>query len=170
MKKIAIPLLFIVLTLLSCSLGRVGAKPDADRSRTGTGAYDENFDPLTLDDDTFRVIPPEQAGNTGTDSQKVKVPKTSRRMDSAEETIQGYRIQLAATTDENRARDLKKEAMLKLKAKIYLVFESPHYKVRAGDCRTFDEAKLLKQEVAESGFPDAWIVKTNVVAEAESGE
>jgi len=170
MKKNAILLLFIVLPLLSCSLGRVGAKPDAEKNKSGTGVYDENFDPLSLDDDTFKVVPPDQTQNKGADSQPVKVLKTSRRTDSAEETIQGYRVQLAATTDENRARDLKKEAMLKLKAKIYLIFESPNYKVRVGDCRTFDEARLLKQDVITSGFPDAWIVKSNVVAAAESGE
>lgn len=170
MKKTAILLLFIVLPFLACSLAGVGGKPDAAKNKPGTGTYDENFDPLTLGDDTFRVIPPDQTRNKGADSEPVKVPKTTRRTDSAEESIQGYRIQLAATTDENRARDLKKEAMLKLKAKIYLVFETPNYKVRVGDCRTFDEAKQLKQEVVESGFPEAWIVKTNVVAGAEFGE
>ncbi len=169
MKKTAIPLLFIILPLLSCSLAGIGGKPDAGKNKPGTGTYDENFDPSTLDDDTFRVIPPDQTGNRGADSEPVKVPKTTRRTDSAEESVQGYRVQLAATTDENRARDLKKEAMLKLKEKIYLVFESPNYKVRVGDCRTFDEARLLKQEVIASGFPDAWIVKTNVVATEESG-
>jgi hypothetical protein len=60
--------------------------------------------------------------------------------------------------------------MLKLKEKIYLIFESPNYKVRVGDCRSFDEAKLLKQEVIDSGFPEAWIVKSNVYAGAASGE
>ncbi|MDM7925800.1 MAG: SPOR domain-containing protein [bacterium] len=170
MKKSTILLLFIILPLFSCSLGRIGGKPDSEKNKPGTGSYDESFDPSTLDDDTFRVIPPNQTGNSGTNSQPVVVPKTTRRADSAEETVQGYRVQLAATTDEIRARDLKKEAMLKLKEKIYLVFESPNYKVRVGDCRTFDEARLLKQEVIASGFTDAWIVKTNVVAQSESGE
>jgi hypothetical protein len=169
MKKTTILLFFIVLTLLSCSLSQFSGKSDADKNKAGTGVYDENFDPMTLNDDTFKVTPADQGGNRGATSQPITVPKTEKA-DGIEETVQGYRVQLAATTDENRARDLKKEAMLKLKAKIYLIFESPNYKVRVGDCRTFDEAKLLKQEVTGSGFPEAWIVKSNVVAVAESGE
>jgi hypothetical protein len=169
MKKASIALFLFVLPLLSCSLSQFSGKSDADKNKAGTRAYDENFDPMTLNDDTFKVTPADQGGSRGTAGQPVKVPK-SERADGVEETVPGYRVQLAATKDENRARDLKKEAMLKLRAKIYLIFESANYKVRAGDCRTFDEAKLLKQEVVDSGFPEAWIVKSNVVAASESGE
>jgi hypothetical protein len=167
MKKARSALFLIVLPLLSCSLSQFSGKSDAEKNKAGTGSYDENFDPLSLNDDTFKVTPPLQAGDRKAVTQGVTVPKTERT--EGEATVQGYRVQLAATTDENRARDLKKEAMLKLKEKIYLIFESPNYKVRVGDCRTFDEAKLLKQEIVNSGFPEAWIVKSNVYAGAASG-
>jgi hypothetical protein len=161
-------LFLIVLPLLSCSLSQFSGKSDAEKKKAGTGSYDENFDPLSLNDDTFKVTPPHPGGDRKDVAQTVTVPKTERT--EGEETIQGYRVQLAATTDENRARDLKKEAMLKLKEKIYLIFESPNYKVRVGDCKSFDEAKLLKQEIVNSGFPEAWIVKSTVYAGTASGE
>jgi hypothetical protein len=169
MRKVSRALFLIMLPLLSCSLSQFSGKSGAEKNKAGAGSYDENFDPLSLNDDAFKVTPPDQAGDRQAVAQRVTVPKTERS-EGGEATVQGYRVQLAATTDENRARDLKKEAMLKLKEKIYLIFESPNYKVRVGDCKSFDEAKLLKQEVQNSGFPEAWIVKSTVYATAASGD
>lgn len=74
------------------------------------------------------------------------------------ETIEGFRVQLVATSDLDAANDVKARALMRFKEyKTYLDFFSPYYKVRVGDFRTKLEAfKCLKE--LQAVFPDAYIV------------
>jgi hypothetical protein len=153
------------LTLFGCSLSQFGWKAEPEpkeKPKSETAVYQEDFDPLTLKDDDI-VLPPKPGagGAGGAVLQPVVIPKTERT-ESGGETVQGFRVQLMASTDEVQAREVKKTAMLKLSAKVYLKFEAPHYKVRIGDCTTRDEAKLVLQEAVTNGFTDAWIVPSKV--------
>jgi hypothetical protein len=155
-------LIFIVLPLVSCSLSKFGWKGEGEskNKKSGNVAYQEDFDPLTLNDDDLKIVPPAKSDQMGVGQrQMIVVPKTER---TEGQMVQGYRIQLIATTDENRAREIKKNAMLKLKEKVYLVFEAPNYKIRVGDCTTRDEAKAIQQDALANGFSDAWIVQSKV--------
>jgi hypothetical protein len=162
-------LIFLVLPLVSCSLFGPGGKGEGESKgkKSENILYVEDFDPLTLNDDDLSVVPLNKSGQTGAvQPQIILVPKTGK---TEVESVQGYRIQLIATTDENRARETKKLAMLKLKEKVYLVFGAPNYKIQIGDCLTYDDAKTVRDDAANNGFPDAWIVPSKVVKRT-SGE
>jgi hypothetical protein len=165
---------FLLMPLVSCSLSRIGSKeePKNEAKEPEAVAYQEDFDPLTLNDDDIKITPVERSGAGGAAQQRaVVVPKTDKSQNQGE-MVQGFRIQLLATTSLNQATEAKKNAMVKLQGKIYLDHDGAQYKIRLGDFLSQDAAKTALQEVVEGGYADAWIVRCQVYRKAgeENGE
>ncbi|MBN1164780.1 MAG: SPOR domain-containing protein [Candidatus Krumholzibacteriota bacterium] len=74
----------------------------------------------------------------------------------------GYRIQLFALADLEKARELKKKVMAGTGLAVYIEFEGGLYKVRAGDFPLREGASQARAELVEQ-YPDCWIVKTTIV-------
>ncbi len=126
-----------------------------------TGIVNEFFDPLILDDEDLQV-----KKTISIESQSDKVQE-ELMMDDAEqiksESVTGYRVQICALSDEERAREIHRTAILKfVNEEVYLIYDSPYYKVRVGNCRTRQEADRLQQLAVEKGFDDAWVVRTKI--------
>jgi hypothetical protein len=98
-------------------------------------------------------IPPDMEEGRETDAEKVK------------KTVDGFRIQLMASTSVEKLRMKKKAIEKELKLKIYIEHDEPYYKVYAGDFTQRNRADKALVKVKESGYPDAWIVKTKVFVE-----
>lgn len=155
---------FLLFPLLSCSLPGLGKKgePKPDAKKPESATYQEDFDPLTLNDDDIKITPVDRSGAGGGALQRtVVVPKSDKSLNQGE-TIQGFRIQLLATSSLNQATETKKNAMVKLQGKIYLDHDGAQYKIRLGDFSSPDEANSALEGVRKSGYPDAWIVKCQV--------
>lgn len=75
----------------------------------------------------------------------------------------GYRIQILATREPEKARAFAESARPLFQEKVYVEYLDPYYKVRVGDCLTREEAILLLMRVRRSGFDEAWITATLVV-------
>jgi hypothetical protein len=163
MKRTAGWSILLVLPILACSLSQFGWKGESPKTEkeAETSAFREDFDPLTLPEEDVKVVSRGGAAARQPVVKPIVIPKTERSQASGE-TVQGFRVQLIATTDENHARDVKKNAMLRLKNKVYLIFEAPHYKIRVGDCTSREEAKSILEDAVTNGFPDAWIVPSTV--------
>lgn len=73
----------------------------------------------------------------------------------------GYRVQLFATSDLERARELKKIIMAGTGLAVYIEYEGGLYKVRAGDFEGREEAATARNTLVED-YPDCWIVKTTI--------
>lgn len=73
----------------------------------------------------------------------------------------GYRVQLLASSDLEKARDLKKKVMAGTGLAVYIDYEDGLYKVRAGDFPTREEASQARTMLVEK-YPDCWIVKTTI--------
>jgi hypothetical protein len=165
---------FLLLPLVSCSLSGLGGKgePKTEEKKPEAVAYQEDFDPLTLNDDDIKITPMDRSGAGGAAQQRtVVVPKTDKSLNQGE-MVKGFRIQLMATTNLNQATEIKKNAMVKLQGKIYLAFEAPQYKIRVGDFLSRDEAKSALADIVKYGYLDAWIVPCQVykAAGGESGD
>ncbi len=165
---------FLLLPLVSCSLSKIGGKaePKTGEKTPEAVVYQEDFDPLTLNDDDIKIAPVDRSGTGGAAQQRtVVVPKTDKAQNQGE-MVKGYRIQLMSTSNMDQATEIKKNAMVKLQGKIYLAFESAQYKIRVGDFLTRDEAKTALAEVVKNGYLDAWIVPCQVykTAGGEGGE
>lgn len=75
-----------------------------------------------------------------------------------------YRIQVLASNQIDNVRNQKKNLTTQTKLSLLISFESPYYKLFAGDFvkRTDAETELAKFK--KLGFTDAWIVSSNDIS------
>ncbi len=168
-KKSLFVLIFISMLFVSCATSQFGWQPDnAGNSRRTSDSeqYVEDFDPLLLKEKEI-VVEPEK---------KIETPKynenslESSHEESAEvvdevQEVSGFTVQLVATGDETKAREFKRDAILKLSTDVYWIFESAMYKIRTGQFIERKDAETLLEEAKRRGFNDAWIVRTKVKVE-----
>jgi len=155
MKKLVIVLLF----LCSCAMPKPGVE-NKDTDENSKGVINENFDPLILNDDDL-VVKKNSATEATSDFDESLLKNATDSLEIAQE-VQGYRVQICALSDQEAARDIQREAILKFNDNIYLIYDSPYYKVRVGDCTSRYDADKLQRFAVEKGFHDAWVVKTKV--------
>ncbi len=79
-----------------------------------------------------------------------------------EEYTYGYRVQLYATRDVDKARNVAESAQRLFSVDVYIEFYEPLYKVRIGDYPDREQAEQMRQHVSSRGFADAWIVETTI--------
>jgi hypothetical protein len=76
--------------------------------------------------------------------------------------MKGYRVQIHFGTEKTRAKDAKSKFLTKYPdVHTYDMFETPYFKVRAGDFRTKLEAYKFLKEIQEH-FPGAFIVEDQI--------
>jgi len=152
--------LIAVGLLASCSSTKPATTINVPVERPASGD-DESFDPVTLNDEdlSFR----EEGSNVSTPTQTdTNVDNTPKRR-----SIDGYRVQLFASKEIDKATQEKKEAEFVFNSDgigVYIEFDSPMYKVRIGDCATRDAAEELREVARKRGYPTSWIVKAKVSA------
>ncbi len=79
------------------------------------------------------------------------------------DTVPGFRVQLLTTQNLSEAIGMKAKAdSLLSNINVYIVYDSPYYKVRVGDFRARYEANQAVTFVTDHGFPNAWSVPDNV--------
>jgi hypothetical protein len=122
--------------------------------------YREDFDPATLGQDDFVVVPTPKTSSQ--DSTAIEPSDMNPEESSQEEGVQGFRVQLLATKIEDQAREEQRKAIFKFQERVYLDFESPYYKIRVGDCATRKEAETLRDKAGTLGFDNPWIVQSKI--------
>jgi cell division protein FtsN len=75
--------------------------------------------------------------------------------------LQGYKIQVYATTNFKEAERKKYDLMSSIDKIPSVIYEAPYYKIRMGNFEKEEDAKPLKKQLEELGY-DAWIVKSRV--------
>lgn len=81
-----------------------------------------------------------------------------------EQAIQGFRIQIFATSSIDEANFLKSTASLKItEDSIYVVYDPPVYRVRVGDFATRFEANQKLPSIVSKGYTDAWVVADRII-------
>lgn len=124
---------------------------------------DESFDPVTLGDDNLSF--PDAKMPASISSTTSENTEQSQPAPAENQQVDGFRVQLFATGDIEKATLQKKEAEYEFASDsivVYIEFASPLYKVRAGDCRSRDEALQLLNLAKQKGYPTSFIVKTKV--------
>lgn len=80
------------------------------------------------------------------------------------ETLQGFRVQLLSTNNYDDALALRNELNIHYPDLwIYTVYETPAYKIRAGDFINRSEAKAVADKLQQDGYTTAWIVPDRVI-------
>ncbi len=158
-------MLIIGLLISACTTtGQMKRPEKRETAPVNAPRVDESFDPVTLADDNLSfpdaempasISPSTTSENT---NQNQPAPAENRQID-------GFRVQLFATGDIEKATLQKKEAEYEFASDsivVYIEFASPLYKVRAGDCQSRDEALQLLNLARQKGYPTSFIVKTKV--------
>lgn len=79
--------------------------------------------------------------------------------------VPGYRVQIFASSTNEGAERVASEARFKFTEQVYVEYEPPYYKVRVGDYKNRSDAEILREKAKSLGYPDAWIVQTEVNAQ-----
>lgn len=75
------------------------------------------------------------------------------------ETGETFTVQLKAASSERGASDFIEAVNSAFDQELYVLYEKPYYKVRAGRYRSQDEAGFMLARAKEFGFDQAWIAK-----------
>ncbi|MDZ7859884.1 MAG: SPOR domain-containing protein [Candidatus Krumholzibacteriota bacterium] len=73
----------------------------------------------------------------------------------------GYRVQVFASENPARAKDIKRQIENEISSKVYIEFEDEMYKVRVGNYNFRKEAEEARK-ILNSHFPDCWITETTI--------
>ena len=76
--------------------------------------------------------------------------------------IEGYRVQVLATSDRFKAEKLQSDLEELFEYKIYVIFEAPNYKVRIGDFIDRQKAEKFRKKLSGNGYSSAWIIRTKI--------
>lgn len=74
----------------------------------------------------------------------------------------GYRVQVATTDNLDEANSTRSEVYFKIKQPVYVIYDSPFYKVRAGDFLDNTRAKDLNFKLNQLGYKDSRVVQDSV--------
>ena len=116
-----------------------------------------NFDPDKLKDPEPRwpkVVSPF--------SLLTKELKLAGNSDSSQIIIEGFRVQVLATSSQENADRLRYELAIEYGKDIYIVFDAPNYKVRIGNFIDRRLAEKLRLELINKGYPSSWIIRTRI--------
>lgn len=123
---------------------------------------DESFDPMTLGDFNMEV---HESGGTSIQvvsaDDLLKGAPAPDAADSSDE-IDGFRVQLFSTRDEEEARSILRNAVISFSEQVYREYHNPYYKIRVGDFKSRFEATQLQEKAIQMGFHEAWVVRSMV--------
>ena len=121
--------------------------------------YEKTFNPSAFDDEIVEIR-----------KQHVRVQEKSAAAQTPDSLVvesefsQGYRIQIFATGSIDEANAMRQTAAQHiLDDSLYVVFDPPVYKVRAGDFRTRAAANMHLSTIVKEGFTDAWVVSDRII-------
>ncbi len=116
-----------------------------------------NFDPDKLKDPEPRW--PKVVSPFSLDTKELKPAGNS---DSSQVIIEGFRVQVLATSSQENADRLRDELAIEYGKDIYIVFEAPNYKVRIGNFIDRRLAEKLRLKLINKGYSSSWIIRTRI--------
>ena len=163
-------LAYYTLVLFACAgskqISTVELPVDKENQQEG---IIEDFDPMTLGD--FTVEESLQSKKRPQPADIDQLLKGDEGIaNSGPDEVQGYRVQLIATRDEEEARSVRRDALLSFDERVYLVYDNPYYKVRVGDCLSRYEADVLQEKAVQKSYAEAWVVRTTVSVKPQTTE
>lgn len=171
MKNLSLSILFLTAVILS-SCGTIQRSGSSGPS----GAGDPDSEPLTEEEARALQQLLDQNRNSLAElqrSEQLEIPRAFLKEDTTRSSTdnnpyQGYRIQLISTRNIQRADTTAEsfnqwisEHIPDYRAKSYITFKQPYYKVHVGDfqnrMRAIQFTKLIKKK-----YPDAWVVPDEI--------
>ena len=145
--------------MLAALLGCAGSRPETVAPVSASAAIREEFNPHTLNDDDFLLKPVDRSAR-GILPETVSAPFPA----SDVQQVQGYRVQVAAVLDRNRAESLRARVQGQLQALTYTLYDQDThlYKIQVGNSKTPEGAERLRTEAKQNGYQEAYVVRTPI--------
>jgi hypothetical protein len=164
MRKLLLWSLLAATLFMFCA----GTQQAANTGTSSTAAIeekremDESFDPMTLGDFAMEIHESDgKSIQVVTADDLLKGAPAPAIADSSDE-IDGFRVQLYSTRDEEEARSILRNAVISFSEQVYREFHNPYYKIRVGDFKSRFEATQLQEKAIQMGFSEAWVVRSMV--------
>lgn len=90
------------------------------------------------------------------------VPVSEVALNQVEAAVR-YKIQLFASSQIETVREMKRQVETKVNIPLSISFESPYYKLLAGNFMQRTEAEKHLKKIKSLGYTDAWIISTKTV-------
>lgn len=155
----------ILIFLYSCGPTQKIVKKEVTE-KTPSSKYDESFDPLSLDDDDIVL----ESANTVKNKQEEKssvVHDTDPQQDIyIEQEVDGWRVQIFVSNNFEGATVKQEQAKIQFEPlghTVYLIFETPYYKIRVGDTSDHIAAEELRDTAKSMGYDQAFLVRSKVI-------
>ena len=74
--------------------------------------------------------------------------------------VQGYRIQVMISENQEDLVLAKQKLENVIKEKIYIQFELPNYKLRIGNFSSRKKAELYRAKIVRLGYRSSWVIPT----------
>ena len=154
-------LAFVLLAGFGCATSVETSKDKESGEKENEGGltekYEKLFNPAEYNPSLAEI---EQLAKADTSAKSGE----SKLIETTAETIPGFRIQISSTTEIDTANAMKSElSTLPESVGIYVIYDSPYYKVRIGDFLSRPDANQLLKNLVERGYTDAWIVADRVL-------
>jgi hypothetical protein len=157
-----------LIFLITACAGTRETVPEEKPATTSESPYDESFDPRSLNDDDIVVGPGPSSGKADNGSGASAAAQTAAAEEVQAREINGFRVQILATNNIETASLVEQEATDRFKTlghNTYLLFETPLYKIRIGDCENRSDAEALRDLAIENGYSGAFIVKSKITVQ-----
>ena len=161
-------LLFLILVLFaafSCTSSKK-ITPREDVIVEETSEYDERFDPLSLDDDDIVIEASEKQQKETKPERPSRKPEDKVQEFTTEQEVDGYRIQVYASRSiegATVAQQKAKDEFEPLGHKVYMIFETPFYKIRIADLQDRTKAEEVLEIVKSMGYDQSFLVFGRII-------
>jgi len=163
--KYLIILFSFLLFIFSCTSSKK-VVPIEDLNVKETSGYDERFDPLSLDDDDIVIEASQKQDNVSQPETAGRKPKEKVQEFTTEQEVDGYRIQIYASSSiegATVAQQKAKDEFETLGHKIYMIFEAPFYRIRIGDFADRISAEDVMETVKSMGYDQSFLVSGKII-------
>lgn len=148
----------ILLSLQCSGASQISEDEENQRELVRRQKHEESFRPGDYDPSLSEIL--EQL----TDTEQPETDTTTTAVTIQADTVQGFRVQVMSTSDIEEASYLHDSVSVFLPDDwVYVIYQTPYYKVRVGDFLSRIEANRMSLFLRENGFIDAWIVPDRVL-------
>ena len=138
-------------------------KEDTETSKETKKNIDEEFDITPYETEINIEAPPLQTDKLPSDVWYGYNDTSSALDRKIMGTTDGYRVQVLSTDDIEEANRVRTEIYEKTARKeVYITFEPPFYKVKAGDFTSKSEADDFKFKLNQLGYTEAKVVQETI--------
>ncbi len=163
--KYLLILISLLLFLFSCTSSKK-IIPQDDLNVKETSGYDERFDPLSLDDDDIVIQASQKQEDIPQPQTNDHKKKENDQNLESEQEVDGYRIQIYASRSiegATVAQQKAKDEFGPMNHKVYMIFETPFYKIRIGDFVDRIPAEDILETVKSMDYDQSFLVFGKII-------